>query len=345
MNLERNLNFDMLRIVSALAVVAAHVTSKYVTDANLFGSNLWEFANIINNSSRFAVPMFFIISGFFLLNNNNDDYILFYKKKLQKVLVPFIFWSIFYIVYYLISIGDFNLHNIIKQLAAVMLGFPAYYHLWFFYHLIGLYFVTPLIFKLIEKLDKKDIVIIAIIFIFQSSIIDLYTKTFATTSNIEIPFSGYSFFYFLLGGLLRRFGFGWILKYKKLFFFFGFFSLLINIIGTRLLTNNTGKLNSLFMSEDIITILFYCITVFIIGTNLKLDILSKKVQRIFVKISGYTLGIYLIHPFVLDFFIENIHINAIGIFRVCIELVLTCSLTIFLTLIIKWIPIVNKIIP
>lgn len=346
MNIERNLNLDLLRIISAIAVVAIHVTTKYFADISLLHSDVWNFSNIINNSSRFAVPMFFMISGYFLLNNKaNQSYMIFYKRKLPKVLIPFIFWSVFYLIFYLITIGNFNLYAFLKQTVFTAIGIPTYYHLWFFYQLIGLYLVTPLIIKFIDKLNSKDVAFIVCIFVFQNTFIEMFIKTTSSQSFIEIPFSGYSFFYYILGGLFGRGGLGILTKFKKWIFTLAIVSLFININGTKVIIGEIGEFSDLFIKESIITVMIYCIGVFLIVSNLKLNLLSNKVRKLIVKISGLTMGIYLIHPFVLDFFIEPIHMGNIGIYSVLFELSLTSIISILFTLVIQKIPLLKNIIP
>lgn len=53
---------------------------------------------------RYAVPLFKIISGFLLyysdLYKDRLNYMPFLKKRLNKVLIPYILWTIIYNLYY-----------------------------------------------------------------------------------------------------------------------------------------------------------------------------------------------------------------------------------------------------
>ncbi len=346
MNSQRNVNLDLLRVFSAFAVVAIHVTTNYLTDRRFFGSSEWMFSNILNNASRFAVPMFFMISGFFTLNNEkNTNYSYFYKKKLPKILIPFIVWSIFYAIFYLESIGSLTIFSIFKQIAVMCFGAPAYYHLWFFYHLIGLYLVTPVIVKLINHINVRDAVILLILFFFQNSIIGTYTKVFHTTSYIDIPFSEYALIYFLIGGLFGKFGMSHLLKYKKWIYLLAFISLAANIIGTIIFTSKTGTLSTFFMAENLLTVFVYSLAIYTLISTLNIRKLPQKAKIFILNLSGLSFGIYLIHPFVLDFFIKAVHLGRHAVFAIIIELFLTCFISTILTMVIKKIPYFHYLIP
>ena len=87
---KREANYDLLRIISTIAVVIIHVSGIYtdsITNSDFFGK-LYE-RNIIipllyGTLANFAVPCFLMLSGAFLLNNNkNEEYNFFYKKSMK----------------------------------------------------------------------------------------------------------------------------------------------------------------------------------------------------------------------------------------------------------------------
>ena len=67
-NQKRLLWPDVLRDVSALAVVLIHVSSYYVEKVLPYGSFGRFCADLYSALCRFAVPVFVMISGFFFLN-------------------------------------------------------------------------------------------------------------------------------------------------------------------------------------------------------------------------------------------------------------------------------------
>lgn len=94
---ERVVELDAVRIVSMLSVILLHATSAYLfleTKASLFGLSL---AFIINQGVRYCVPLFFLVSGLSLeLSYRGQSYGDFLRKRLNKILLPYLFWTSLY---------------------------------------------------------------------------------------------------------------------------------------------------------------------------------------------------------------------------------------------------------
>ena len=90
-------SIDFLRLISILAVVMIHTTTRTIEASanNLAGFPL---TFILNQLSRFAVPLFFLISGFVLELNYSyhSSYFVYLRKRLSRVLFPYLFWSAIY---------------------------------------------------------------------------------------------------------------------------------------------------------------------------------------------------------------------------------------------------------
>lgn len=102
----RKYNYELLRILSTIAVVAIHVSSNYLTaftDDNWLNGLYTEhvFINILYNASaRFAVPCFIMLSGTFALENaKNADYKYYYRKIFRSIGIPTALFSILYFIY------------------------------------------------------------------------------------------------------------------------------------------------------------------------------------------------------------------------------------------------------
>lgn len=158
-------NFELLRVVSAIAVIALHVSAIYkngITSTEAFGS-LYEshiFTILLYNTlSRFAVPCFMMISGAFLLDNNkNIDYKYFYKKSFINVGIPTIIFSFLYFLYserIVINKAKAGIeHSFLDPVEDVIKGAP-YYHMWYLYTLFIVYLMIPFI-LMIKKEVKED---------------------------------------------------------------------------------------------------------------------------------------------------------------------------------------------
>src|SRR5260221_9276172 len=92
-----NQAIDLLKIISILAVVFIHTTTRTIQVTNYDLVKI-SWSVFLNQILRFAVPMFFMISGFVLELNFrvNESYLGYIKRRLTRILIPYIFWSAIY---------------------------------------------------------------------------------------------------------------------------------------------------------------------------------------------------------------------------------------------------------
>ena len=89
----RQNNYDLLRIISTIAVILIHVNWRYFGSVYTMSetSFAWSMEAIINIVTRFSVPVFMMLSGAFILQNaENGNAVFFYKKSLKKIFIPFV---------------------------------------------------------------------------------------------------------------------------------------------------------------------------------------------------------------------------------------------------------------
>jgi len=152
MTTKRMKELDFLRVIGALAVIGIHVTSGYIKSLQI--------AYVGNQLTRFAVPMFIILSGFALyyseIGKKDERYFPFLKKRLSKVMIPYILWTIIYMLYSyrhnLSAILESDFYNVlIKNL----LKGTTTAHLYFVVIIFQLYLIYPIIKKwMVGKSDK-----------------------------------------------------------------------------------------------------------------------------------------------------------------------------------------------
>lgn len=142
--MKRELNYDVLRIIATLLIVAIH--SGGATEPCDF-----PFDRFYYLASRVAVPLFVMLSGAFLLNDERTCcYGDFYHRSLLKLGLPFAGFSLFYVAFTWF-IYTFNSNafeggppSLWKPVFGLFMG-GSYYHLWFMYMLAGLYLVSPML--------------------------------------------------------------------------------------------------------------------------------------------------------------------------------------------------------
>lgn len=102
----RKNSYDLLRVISTIAVITVHISGFYATAAT---SSNWFGERYTNNIlvtciyrclSSFAVPVFIMLSGALALDNTkNRNYKYYYRKEFRNIGVVTFIVSILYFVY------------------------------------------------------------------------------------------------------------------------------------------------------------------------------------------------------------------------------------------------------
>lgn len=132
---ERNLNLDLLRIVSISAIILIHSSGGYlVYNAFNNGAHWWIVSVIYSSFFKWASGVFIMLSGAFLLNENKSkDIWKFLKKRFIRIFIPFIIWAL---IYKIIENPQDILHfkaYMLKNFVIDVYKGHVEYHLWFIY--------------------------------------------------------------------------------------------------------------------------------------------------------------------------------------------------------------------
>ncbi|MBQ0164442.1 MAG: acyltransferase, partial [Bacteroidales bacterium] len=143
---ERDLQLDLVRVFSCIMIICMHApmpTEKAISYFNLAICYL-------------TIPglcLFFIISGTLLLPVKIDTR-TFLKHRLGKVVVPTLFFSVFYIILNII-IGEQK--DIIKIVCSIPFSAQGSGVLWFMYTLTGLYILAPILSRWLVNASQREI--------------------------------------------------------------------------------------------------------------------------------------------------------------------------------------------
>ena len=169
---------EYIRGISMIGVIAIHIGSQYIvnTSANIHLVALMEIV------SRFSVPIFFFISAFGLFYNLDMsakfDYGFFLKKRFKAVLIPYLVWSVFYIlhdgIFYHTGFPD------TMRLGGLLLFGAAKYQLYFLVILLWFYLLMPLWIPLVRRMSLRGL---AALLVFQ--------VLFDYWSSFSVPFNTY----------------------------------------------------------------------------------------------------------------------------------------------------------
>ena len=128
-----------LRILAAFAVVVIHVGSKDFTVPALASAD-WQFLDLFECLSHWAVPVFVMISGALFLDPERELPLKkLFGKYILRILLALIFWSALYAVAY----AGIYLHGGAREIWDYFL--IGHVHLWYLPMLIGLYLTVPVL--------------------------------------------------------------------------------------------------------------------------------------------------------------------------------------------------------
>lgn len=165
----RNTIIDNLRGICMLGVIGIHIGSLALAPNNF---TLYLLLEIL---SRYSVPSFFFISGYGLactdkglLSGSRLNYIDFMKKRLRGAGLPYISWSLFYMLYFwLILPPGFVSWNPLHVAYVLFFGLGCY-HLYFMVILLWFYASYPLWRQLLRIIIHQSIpFMLVLLFIFQ----------------------------------------------------------------------------------------------------------------------------------------------------------------------------------
>lgn len=285
----RNNNIDTLRTIATILVILVHIAGEYVISGisnSTYDFSFW-IGNVVDSFSRICVPVFVLISGMFLLGRK-ETFGESYKKRASRLFIPLIFWSIIYMLYSIIKTFVSSYILDIEQIVfELMLGRP-YYHMWYLFMLIGLYFIAPILNNNISIISRKNLWTTSVLLLIFGMVNSTYDVFLGNRPFFILWFFNY-LGYFILGFLIKDY----VSRISTYILIATFF---ISGILISLLTYITAKYfgNMYFYGYLSPLVIIASLSIFILfqQINLRKNILSR--------ISHLTLGIYLIHAGVLD---------------------------------------------
>ena len=137
--------YDTLRFLAIISIIALHTIQVFHGQKHI-GDNLYSFNEIV----RFGVPVFLMITGALLLNREIKIG-EFFKRRLNRLVYPFIFYLILHriLLYY---IGTHHNPDLLWRVFSLPFRFN-----WYFWLIIGVYLLIPVINKFIQNADMKEL--------------------------------------------------------------------------------------------------------------------------------------------------------------------------------------------
>jgi surface polysaccharide O-acyltransferase-like enzyme len=154
----RNLAFaSYLRVAAMSAVVLIHSCSAIVGNTAIRYSGTWWVGTALDLGSSWAVPVFIMVSGALLLDPRpGESARAFYARRLHRIAIPLVVAHVGYVVFRWLVGEHLTLAGIVRDL----LRGTIYVQLYFFWIILGLYLITPLLRPALAGRTRGELLVI-----------------------------------------------------------------------------------------------------------------------------------------------------------------------------------------
>lgn len=350
---------DLIRTLAIFLVVLLH-SSNQTLQASSVSASYWLTAAVYKSLSVSCVPLFVMLSGALLLQpaKLKEPIGVFLKKRLNRVGLAFAFWTPVYLAWgfyiYKMPVTWSNLgHGIMFDLF-----YGASYQFWFIYLIVGLYLMTPILRVIIANGSRKIVRYLLVLWFVGVAVVPLLQSASGYTLNSNV---------FVIGGWIGYFILGTYLQDVKVRNAILYSLVLLGFVGTLfgvwVMQYPLGGLTQPdFFDYLAANVIVGSVALFMILMNFhpdraenKSSLATRVAQKIndsrFAQAVGRnTLPIFLFHVILLDcfemgFFGFTLSFTTLNpIIEIPIIAVLTFFITFGLVLLMRKVPILNKLI-
>lgn len=273
---------------------------------------------------RFAVPLFVFITGVVLFYNydRSFQYGRFLKRRGKQVVLPYLFWTVFYYIWVSLRSGDavfIHWKDLLHVLELALTG-KASYHLWFMVMIIPFYLLFP-VFRLFLSGKRPAPMNLAVTLAFLAANLFLLEALAKGVFQSDQPILNTLYryldrnflfwtFYFVLGGLVGLYYERWKKAVRSLWGISLALTVLFLIyIGTKIAAINQGAAAGDYLASANVTGPLK--PLMLLATLAMLPFLFYAVQRLLTRptkaglalslIGKYSFGAYLVHAFILRY--------------------------------------------
>ncbi len=265
-----------------------HVSAKWFENFGRIDAFDWQVANALDSSARMGVPWFFMLSGFLLLGRKPATFADYMRRRFARILGPFLFFSALgAVVAFAIGPAPASWNPLVD---------PTYYHLWFFYPLILLYFFAYFVTPALANPWVAIGVCYALVAIAGGGLVNLGIGGLGVGAEHTFAYFLYGLIGHYAGRLPADRRTGWI----------GWVALAGAVIALAMITSNlskaTGHGNERLYAYVSIPVATASVAGFIwIRTlGIRMERTVPRFARSFVALgSGYSLAVYGLHAFIL----------------------------------------------
>ena len=273
----------------------------------------------------------------------------YFHKRWQRIGIPFIFWTLFYVGWNQMVLHAEPLTGV-SDLLDIFLNNGASNIFWFFYALVPIYLLIPLLSLVDWQKSRRILLYLLLVCFLTNQIMPLFSRFLglSVTSFADFSFKNSYIDYVLLGLFLRDME---LTKLRKLIVFLGGLVGFAGMAGgTWLLSSSAGKTDAFFMDYHSVFCYLLAIFAFVFARILcessafKQVLEHKKTGDLLQKFAGASFGVYLTHLLVMTVlfhFLKLPHpvlymtVGALAAYLITVALILAAKKT----------PLIKKVIP
>lgn len=330
----------LLTVLSAISVLILHSNRCFY---NFSYSRYWLTSNIICAIFYPAVPIFFMITGANLLDYQ-DKYSTkeYFKRRAKKVFIPYFIWT-FIMMFYRIITKDLSFSDIsFRYIYNGLQNGSIMNYYWFFTPLISVYLSIPL-FAAVEKGKRKKIFSYLVVSGFiLNSLLPFISGIFhlGLSNSITVLVSFNYLLYAMLGYLIDKNELK--KRYRVIIYILGMAGLFAHIFGTYFLSIKAGLIIETYKGYVNVPCILYATSIFVFAKELCKKIKIDKVTKF---LSKFTFEFYLMHYIIISVIQITLNPDIKSIYYRLIMPLIIIPIVIFVTWILRKIPLIKKIVP
>lgn len=314
------------------------------------GTSEWYVVNMFLTIIKWCVPVFFMLSGIIVLDPKYDlSFKKLYTKTLPRLVVALIFWSVLYrtlspVTSIILDIKEVTIDDWKKIYTEIIFSTP-WHHLWFMYAIISIYVLAPLIRVFTAHAEKKHYFYFLILYFIFGSVVPKINAAY----NVHISFGIYELYsytgYFIAGYFFSKYDLTSI--QKKILYTAGILTFVWMLFWSTYTAVTENALSTHYFENIGPHTMIIAYFVFVYAKNSINN--SRNLQRFknnkyITLLASCSFGIYLSHD-LFNIILNLLHINT-GTFPAIVSVpaltLLVYLSSLFLVLIIKRIPVLNK---
>lgn len=342
---QRTVYLDLLRVLAMVGVVGIHVSAQRFADVPLSSAS-WHAMNLWDGLVRWSVPTFAMVSGAVFLNpDRRVTAKSIYAKYLPRIILAFAFWSALY--------AAIDCHGSLRVFVTQLLR--GHYHLWYLYMVAGFYLIVPIL-RRITREKRLTWYFLALAAVFTFGLPDLLLLAQKLDGRWDLGLApiladvqSYTMFFFTLG-FVPYFVLGYALHARRLtkretivLCALGAVGFVLAPLLNARYSASVGSAQVEFFAYNKFCVLFQTAGVFA-AVKAGAERLGAKVRQWIVRLAGYSFGVYLAHPLVLDNLVpaKLLTCGAWAYLTIPVTILLVAAVALVISVLVRCIPWLGK---